>query len=114
MHNINTIKPTKYRRDIQLQDDYKNYYLGKFTMSELSNEYNLSFDRIRTIFVVIHHHFIHFLNTPKYKHLYELMHRSAYSTRNHLKDEHEKLEELLKAFDIFAANRKAEADRLMK
>jgi len=100
----------KYKRYIQLQDDYKNYYLAKPLMRELSEKYNLSVGRVRIILERIHFDFIRFLNTDEHKHLRDLMRNSISRTRRHLKGQPKKLEELLRAFDIFAANRKDEAD----
>ncbi len=90
-------------RTIELQGDYKNYYLNKCTILELSQKYNLSGNRIRSILNQIHFQFLHFLKTDTNRHLYELMYSSAFKTKFMLKEDHEKLEDLLVAFDTFTS-----------
>ena len=90
-------------RTIELQGDYKNYYLNKCTILELSQKYNLSGNRIRYILRQIHFQFLHYLNTDTNKHLYELMYGSPFKTKIMLKEDHEKVEDLLVAFDTFTS-----------
>ena len=104
------ILPPKYTRDIQFLDNYKNYLLGKITMLDLAKEQGLSRNRVRIILETIHRKFLHFLQDTENLYIYKLMCSSPYQTKKYLKEDPKQLAEFLTVFDIFASNRKAEAD----
>ena len=74
MPNTNSIEQNKYKRDIQFQDEYRNYYLENITLTEIAQKHNLSTSRMRNIFLVIHFRFMSFLENIFNLSMYMLYH----------------------------------------